>query len=166
MNEVYLLLGSNEGDREERLSGAISIISKTCGPVIKISSLYETAAWGVEDQPDFLNEVICINTQLDPHALLRATQQAERQLGRKRHVKWGQRSIDIDILFYNDIIVQQADLVIPHPFLQDRRFTMIPLAEIAPDKIHPLLHLSMKELLSLCPDPLPVHLYKTNDAAR
>ncbi|PZF70874.1 2-amino-4-hydroxy-6-hydroxymethyldihydropteridine diphosphokinase [Taibaiella soli] len=163
MNEVYILLGSNEGNREEKLGKAVSIIAETCGPVIRKSSLYETAAWGLEDQPDFLNQVICINTQFSPESLLQKTQQAELTLGRQRHIKWGQRTIDIDILLYNEAVVQQPNLMIPHPFLQDRRFVMVPLAEIAPDKIHPLLHQSMKELLKNCQDPLPVRLFQTGN---
>jgi len=163
MNEVYILLGSNEGNREERLEQARAALSKNCGPILKSSSLYETAAWGLQDQPDFLNQAICLQTELSPESLLRSTQQTEQDLGRQRHIKWGQRTIDIDILLYNDAVVQQPDLVIPHPYMQDRRFVMTPMAEIAAGKIHPLLGQSMKELLEHCPDPLPVRRYKTRN---
>lgn len=159
MNETYLSLGSNEGDREACLNQAISMVTERCGKLVQRSSVYETVAWGLEDQPDFLNLVINIRTEFQPLELLHAIQQIEQDMGRQRKVKWGQRTLDIDILFYNDDVITLPELSVPHPYLQERRFTMVPLNEIAPQKLHPVLHLSMKELLEKCPDHLPVHLY-------
>ncbi|XZF14410.1 2-amino-4-hydroxy-6-hydroxymethyldihydropteridine diphosphokinase [Chitinophagaceae bacterium MMS25-I14] len=155
IHEAYLLLGSNEGNRAGILDDAVKNIAITCGPLIKVSSVYETAAWGLEDQPAFLNMVTCIHTSFTPDALLAAIQLIEANAGRQRTVKWGQRTLDIDILFYDELVITDPHLQIPHPHMQNRRFTMEPLAEVAPGKIHPALHLTVKELLDTCPDPLP-----------
>jgi len=157
LNEVYLLLGSNEGDRQLWFKKALEQITQTCGIIKKQSSLYETAAWGIEEQPDFLNMVICIETNLAPIDLLHATQNIENTLGRQRAIKWGQRTLDIDILFYGTLIMNVPELIIPHPFLQERRFTLAPLCELGPEMIHPVLHETIKELLDVCPDPLVVN---------
>lgn len=151
---VYLLLGSNEGDRQEWIRQGIDAIAAACGSVTQQSALYETAAWGLEDQPDFLNKAIKIETGLSPHQLLKAIQVVEMQLGRQRTVKWGQRTLDIDILFYDDRIIRTKDLTIPHPFLQERRFALMPLQEIAPDLIHPVLDKTIDILTRECTDPL------------
>lgn len=154
MNTIYLLLGSNEGDRINWLHLGIASIAQHCGVVIAQSGIYRTAAWGIEDQPEFLNQVLCVSTVLQPRELLTVIQDIELQLGRQRVVKWGQRTLDIDILFFNDTIHDEPDLKIPHPYMAARRFTLAPLAEIAPHKIHPLLGKSVLALLEACEDPL------------
>ncbi|MGN6567798.1 MAG: 2-amino-4-hydroxy-6-hydroxymethyldihydropteridine diphosphokinase [Flavipsychrobacter sp.] len=156
MNVVYLLLGSNEGDRFDWLEKGKAMIRESGNVIVSVSAIYETAAWGLEEQPDFLNQVIRINTTFNPTDLLKNIQQVENILGRQRTVKWGQRTLDIDILLYNDEVVDLPELHIPHPFLAKRRFTLAPLAEIAPDIIHPIDKKTMLELLNDCPDSLPV----------
>lgn len=156
MNETYLLLGSNEGDRFGWLDKGKSMIKEGGNIIVSASAIYETAAWGLEEQPDFLNQVIRINTTLSPTDLLKSIQQVENILGRQRTVKWGQRTLDIDILLYNNDVVDLPELHIPHPFLAKRRFTLAPLAEIAPDIVHPIDKKTILELLNTCPDPLPV----------
>lgn len=157
MNVAYLLLGSNEGDRFDWLEKGKAMIGENDNIITAASAIYETAAWGLEEQPDFLNQVIQVNTILNPPDLLNHIQQVENRLGRQRTVKWGQRTLDIDILLYNDEIVELPELHIPHPFLAKRRFTLAPLAEIAPYIIHPIYSKTILELLNTCPDPLPVN---------
>ncbi len=159
MNVAYLSLGSNEGDRLQWLEKAIALISATCGTMQKRSAIYETAAWGITDQPDFLNMVITLETALSPTELLGAILQVETTLGRHRTVKWGPRIIDIDILLYDDVTMDMPGLIIPHPFMQDRRFILIPLAEMAPQYMHPVLHKTVAALLAECPDKLEVWRY-------
>jgi len=158
MNTTYLLLGSNEGNRFTWLQSGIEHIRRICGTIIEKSGIYETSAWGIEDQPDFLNQVICVHTLLDPEQLLAGIQETERLLGRQRIVKWGQRTLDVDILFFNDTIWNEPHLKIPHPYLAERRFTLAPLAEIAPGLMHPVLHKSVSTLLEECSDPLAAKL--------
>ncbi len=155
MNTCFLLLGSNQGDRINWLRQGAGLIADLCGSIVGSSGIYETAAWGLEEQPDFLNQVIKIYTALSPEELLEHIQQIEIKLERQRIVKWGQRTLDIDILFYNDLILNHPNLTIPHPYLAVRRFTLAPLAELAPEWEHPVLHLSVSRLLLDCPDPLP-----------
>lgn len=156
MNLVYLLLGANLGDRYRQLSGAIGEIEKHVGFIARRSSVYETEAWGVEDQPSYFNQVLEVETLLNPHALLKAIHDIENKLGRKRVKKWESRVIDIDILFYNDLIVNQENLIIPHPLMHTRKFTLLPLAELATHLWHPVLRKSIKQLLEECTDPLDV----------
>ena len=160
MNVVYLSLGSNEGDRTSWLEKALELTAASCCNIAKRSAVYETAAWGITDQPDFLNMAIGIETMKTPAELLTAILNVETTLGRHRTVKWGPRIIDIDILLYGAVTMDSPDLIIPHPFMQDRRFILIPLAEIAPDVVHPKLHKTIRQLLAECPDTLDVHSYK------
>jgi 2-amino-4-hydroxy-6-hydroxymethyldihydropteridine diphosphokinase len=156
----YLLLGSNLGDRPARLAQARTYLATSAGEIVAASSIYETAAWGVEDQPDFLNQVLAVSTNLSPASLLAACQAAEQQQGRQRTLRWGARSLDVDILLFGNEVLTTPTLTVPHPALPFRRFTLVPLAEIAPHLMHPHLHCTITELLANCPDPLPVRLYK------
>lgn len=160
MEEVYLLLGSNLGDREKLLAEAIERIIQRCGNITQMSSIYESEPWGFDNNNDFLNQVVVIETKLSPHQLLSVILEIEQELGRKRSKgKMVSRIIDIDILFYGEHIVDTHDLKIPHPSIQERRFTLIPLLEISPEMKHPVLRKTMRQLLKECPDKLRVVSY-------
>jgi 2-amino-4-hydroxy-6-hydroxymethyldihydropteridine diphosphokinase len=146
MIDVYLLLGSNLGNRQGYLRQAINLIETEIAPVSKASSIYETQSWGKTDEPDYLNQVICIRTDLPPDIILEKILDIELKMGRKREIKWGSRIIDIDILFYGSDIISEPNLVVPHPQLHNRMFTLAPLVEIAPDFVHPLLGKHIFEL--------------------
>lgn len=150
------MLGTNVGDRNKNLATALNAIEETVGVTKKKSSVYHTAAWGKTDQPPFYNQVIEIETSLTPQKVLDALLTIEQKMGRKRNEKWGERIIDIDILFYGDKIIETKVLTIPHPQLANRRFTLVPLTEIAPDIIDPKRQKKIKELLAICPDYLDV----------
>jgi len=157
MNDtIYLLLGGNTGDRQHYLDAATSEIETRCGRITAISKYYETAAWGQEDMPPFLNQALAIRTKLAPIALLAEINAIEQELGRERIEKWGARTIDIDIIFYGDQIIDTPTLTIPHPLLQERRFVLTPLHEIAPQWVHPVFKKTVSVLLAECKDPLPV----------
>ena len=143
---VYLLLGSNLGNRKEILDKAIELINDKIGVIISKSKDYETKPWGVTDQPDFLNLAISIYTTLKPLEILQQTQAIENQLGRVRKEKWGARLIDIDIMFYGNEIINEPNLKVPHPLMQERDFALIPLSEIAPHFVHPVLGKTVLEL--------------------
>lgn len=149
---VYLLLGANLGDRAATLQRALEAIRVEVGPLLHQSALYETAAWGLTDQPAYLNQVLSVLTVLSPDEVLVRTSAIEQRLGRVRHEKWGSRVIDIDILYVDSLIIQTESLTVPHPFLHQRRFTLVPLVEIAPDYVHPVLQKTNQELLAICPD--------------
>lgn len=159
MNDAYLLTGGNIGNRAAYLREAMEAIGKACGPVVKHSAVYETAPWGMEDQSPFLNQVLHIQTGLDPYQLLDALLEIEQLAGRKRLLKYGPRVIDIDILFFNDAVIDTEGLRVPHPRLAERRFVLVPLQEIAPEKMHPVLHQPVRVLLARCTDPLAVHKF-------
>ena len=158
-NYVYLLLGSNLGDRLQVMQTARELIQKEIGEIHAVSSVYETAPWGVLDQPAFLNQVVKIQTELKAEEVLRIILEIERDLGRVRYERWGARVIDIDILYFRNLILESARLTIPHPRLHERRFTLIPLAEIAPDYVHPILNRSSLQLLASCPDDSEVKIF-------
>lgn len=156
MNRAYLLTGSNIGNREEALIKAIVNLNLHCGSVINTSSIYETAPWGKTDQPAFLNQAIELHTTLNARQLIRKILKVEKLMGRERKEKFGPRLIDIDILLFNTEIHNYPLLKIPHPEIQNRRFVLMPMAEIAPVIIHPVLHKSISDLLLNCPDKLDV----------
>jgi 2-amino-4-hydroxy-6-hydroxymethyldihydropteridine diphosphokinase len=157
MNTAYLLLGSNEGDRLEHLSRALKLINQKAGVLVTQSAIYVTVAWGNRDQPDFLNQVVCITTDLSPEQLLKALLSIEQEIGRTRSgTKWMQRIIDLDILFYNDLVMTTEELTIPHPFLQDRKFVLVPLLEIAAAYVHPVFQKNIAVLTEACTDKLEV----------
>ncbi|MFC5269728.1 2-amino-4-hydroxy-6-hydroxymethyldihydropteridine diphosphokinase [Adhaeribacter terreus] len=159
MTNAFLLLGSNIGDRLAFLDLAISSLKKSAGEIKNLSSVYETAAWGNTEQQAFLNQVLELQTSLLPEQLLAQIYQIEKAAGRIRTEHWGPRELDIDILFFGDQRVNLPNLSVPHPQLHLRRFTLLPLAEIAPDLVHPTLRKSVYELLQSCPDKLEAHLY-------
>jgi 2-amino-4-hydroxy-6-hydroxymethyldihydropteridine diphosphokinase len=156
MNKTYLLLGSNMGNSLKALNNAIIRIEKKIGPVTRKSSVYQTAAWGKTDQPDFFNQVIIVNTKLDANKLMQAILAIEAQMGRIRTTKNASRVIDIDILFFNKVIVKQPELVVPHPRIAARRFVLTPLNELSPNFKHPVLHKTIHLLLTSCKDKLDV----------
>jgi 2-amino-4-hydroxy-6-hydroxymethyldihydropteridine diphosphokinase len=151
-NHVFLLLGSNLGESFTKLSIARDKVVKSIGPIVKESSLYRTSPWGKTDQPEFLNQVLIVDTSFSARKVLSSIMSIEEQMGRIRREKWGSRIIDIDILFYNDEIVTEENLIIPHPGIPFRRFTLEPLQEIAPDFVHPQLQSTISELLQVCQD--------------
>lgn len=159
MNKVYLLIGGNLGDREKNLFNAREKISKLAGNIIQKSRIYQTAAWGIRDQPDFLNQVLLITTTFDPQQCLRKILDIEHESGRIRTEKNAARIIDIDILLFNDEIINEPGLSIPHPEIANRRFALAPLNELAPSYIHPQLHSTISELLLKCTDKLDVHIF-------
>jgi 2-amino-4-hydroxy-6-hydroxymethyldihydropteridine diphosphokinase len=156
---IFLLLGSNLGDRADNLNRGRTLTEKEIGVIRKTSAIYETAAWGKLDQPDFLNQVVRLSSSLSPGELLSKIQSIEKLIGRTRQEKWGERIIDIDILYFGDQLINSSSLVVPHPYLQERRFALVPLAEISPEFIHPLLQKSNTELLKECKDPLAVEKF-------
>ena len=153
---IVLLLGGNLGDRFQNIINAVNAIKEFVGSIQKKSSLYETAAWGITDQPHFLNQVVVVHTILSAQQVLEKILFIEKQLGRERLVKMGPRIIDIDILFYDDKIIEEENLIIPHPRLQERKFVLEPLNELIPNYIHPILKKSVKVLLQECTDTLNV----------
>lgn len=156
MNRTYLLIGGNVGNRLENMEKAAGLLGEKVGQIAARSALYETEAWGKEDQAAFLNQVLEINTTLDPRALLQTILSIEKEMGRVRQEKYGPRAIDIDILLFDDQVLKEKELTIPHPQLHQRRFALAPLAEIAPSMIHPVFKKSIDELLLECPDKLAV----------
>ncbi|HET9824709.1 MAG TPA: 2-amino-4-hydroxy-6-hydroxymethyldihydropteridine diphosphokinase [Chitinophagaceae bacterium] len=156
MNRVFLLIGSNMGNRENNFASAKMLIAEHCGVIVQSSALYETAAWGKNDQPAFLNQALEIETDLDAEQLMIQILRIEKMMGRERKEKYGPRQIDIDILLFNREQYDKPHLKIPHPEMQNRRFALTPLAEIAPDVEHPVLKKSITRLLNECPDKLDV----------
>jgi 2-amino-4-hydroxy-6-hydroxymethyldihydropteridine diphosphokinase len=146
MINVFLLLGSNLGDRDVFMRQAIAHIEADIAPVLEVSAIYETQSWGKADAPDYLNQVVLLQTDLPAQMVLQKILAIELILGRMREEKWGSRTIDIDILFYGDAIIDEPNLKVPHPEMHKRRFTLEPLAQIAPDFIHPLIK---KNILAL-----------------
>jgi 2-amino-4-hydroxy-6-hydroxymethyldihydropteridine diphosphokinase len=148
---VYLGLGSNLGDRAANLREAARRLAEKV-TLLRVSSLYETEPWGVTDQPKFLNAACAADTGLSPQELLQFTQSIELDLGRVRSARWGPREIDIDILLYDDLVIETRDLTVPHPRLRERAFVLVPLVEIAPEMIHPGNRQSMQDLMARCED--------------
>jgi 2-amino-4-hydroxy-6-hydroxymethyldihydropteridine diphosphokinase len=160
VSSIYLLLGGNQGERVSVLAKASQLLAEQLGTIIASSPLYETAAWGKTDQPDFLNQAIHIDTKFSPVESLAIIHDIEQLLGRQRTEHWGQRTLDIDILFYEDEVIHSSRLVIPHPEVQNRRFALIPLKAIAAELVHPVLGKNISTLLDECPDKLEVFLFE------
>ena len=144
---VYIALGTNLGNRKANLHTAIESMPPDVN-VVAESHIYETPPWGYEDQPAFLNMVIKAETSLGPEALLKYLKQLEIELGREGNFRWGPRLIDLDILFYDDLVFDTPPLVIPHPRLHERAFVLVPLADVAPDIVHPVLEKKISALLA------------------
>ncbi len=152
MKGIFLLLGSNLGDKEANLRQAIQRLGERQVILTDYSSVYETAPWGNTEQDWFLNMVIRVDTVHAPHELIRVCQKVEEEMGRKRITKWDAREIDIDILYYDNVELQEPGLTLPHLGIAMRRFTLLPLAELVPNEVHPVLRRNQKELLDMCPD--------------
>ncbi|MEP7168069.1 MAG: 2-amino-4-hydroxy-6-hydroxymethyldihydropteridine diphosphokinase [Bacteroidota bacterium] len=151
-SKSVLLCGSNSGNRMHYINKALNRMEELCGKIILKSSIYETSPWGFTNQPEFLNQVIIIETSLQPVNLLHTLKKIEKELGRINSEKWQQRIIDIDILFYDELIFESDELTIPHPLLHKRKFTLIPLNEMLPGFIHPALKKTISELTIECED--------------
>ncbi|HOZ77956.1 MAG TPA: 2-amino-4-hydroxy-6-hydroxymethyldihydropteridine diphosphokinase [Ferruginibacter sp.] len=156
MNKTYLLLGSNMGNSKKLLAAAEKHIRKQIGLVTRQSGLYSTAAWGNTQQPDFLNQVIVVQTKLTAQQTIQTILSIEKEMGRVRTVKNAPRIIDIDILFFNKDIIKEKNLEVPHPHIPNRRFVLIPLNELSPNLKHPVFQQSVHYLLENCKDPLNV----------
>lgn len=156
MQTAYLLIGGNIGDSKTYLTEAKNLIEKKCGEVINASSIYSTAAWGVTNQADFLNQVLVLRTEMKPLELIQAILDIETSMGRIRAIKMGPRIIDIDILLIDDKIVNTDLLTLPHPALTKRNFALIPLKEVAPELVHPVEKKTISQLLQQSADTLDV----------
>ena len=155
MERCYILFGSNMGDKDAIFAQACLLINNRCGQVVAQSRAYESEPWGFEAEVWFLNRVIVVETELDPEEMLRQLLDIERELGRIRHPEiqgYTSRPADLDLLYYGDRIINTAVLTVPHPRLHLRRFALVPLCEVAPEYIHPVLQMTQIELLHQCPD--------------
>lgn len=152
MQNAYLLIGSNLGDKTAQLEKAVQYIQQECGEIVKRSAFYETAPWGFTDQPSFINQALWIKTTLDPEELMQSLLNIEAKMGRIRTVKLGPRIIDLDILQIDQTVMETPILHIPHPAMTERRFALAPLAEIAPELLHPVFQKTATELLQTCTD--------------
>jgi len=154
---AYLILGSNLGDKASYINDACQLLSANDLEIVKSSALYETDAWGQEDQDSFLNQALEIETSLSPLSLLERCQKIEFKLGRERNEKWGPRTIDIDIAYYEQLVISVKELNIPQKRIEDRKFALAPLCELNPNYLHPILLKTNRELLAACSDSLPVN---------
>ncbi|WP_462253359.1 2-amino-4-hydroxy-6-hydroxymethyldihydropteridine diphosphokinase [Ferruginibacter sp.] len=157
MNKLYLLLGSNQQQPQKQLLLAQKFIAKTIGKTVRKSALYQTAAWGNTNQPDFLNQVIIVQTKLTAAQTMQSILTIEKKMGRIRNKKNDPRIIDIDILFFNKEIINTTNLMVPHPQLQNRNFVLVPLNQLSPNFKHPLLNKTIHQLLRNSPDKLTVN---------
>ena len=146
---AYLALGSNLGDKEANLRRALELLQQRGVEVVKTSSFICTEPYGVTDQPQFLNGVCVVRTSLEPLELLQTLLEIEQEMGRVRLRHWGERNIDLDLLLYEDVVMDTPELILPHPDMQNRDFVLLPLAEIAPELVHPILQKSIEELSNL-----------------
>ncbi len=155
--EVFLLFGSNQGDRLANLQYASRQVNERIGKLVLKSSIYSTSAWGNTEQADFLNQVVKVSTTYTPQEILGTIQSIETELGRRRTEKWGARIIDIDILYFEELVLNSPSLTLPHPQIAFRRFTLVPLVEIAPHLTHPVSRKTQTQLLEECTDLLAVN---------
>lgn len=157
-NEVVLCLGGNQGDREKLLFRAVEALNDHF-QLIQVSKIYESEAWGGVAQGNFLNQIAIISTQFSAQDVLEIIQQIEKDLGRKRMDHWGNRTMDIDILYFGNQLISSPSLKIPHPFISERRFVLVPLAEVLPNFKNPISGKTSLEMLEECRDPSKVSLY-------
>ena len=146
---AYVALGSNLGDKEANLRRALELLIERGVEIVKTSTFISTEPYGVTDQPTFLNGVCEVRTSLEPLALLHILLAIEQEMGRVRLRHWGERNIDLDLLLYEDVVMDTPELKLPHPDMQNRDFVLLPLAEIAPELVHPILQKSIEELSNL-----------------
>lgn len=166
-HRVFLIIGGNLGNREELIAKTAAQIEQTIGRIVKRSDIYETEPWGFQHETCFLNQVLEVETPLEALCLLDACQLIEKNLGRKRdHDDYSARTVDIDVLFYDDCIYTLPPLVVPHRKLHERMFVLKPLAQITPTLMHPLLGKTINELLSSCPDSTQVWRYASAEKRR
>ena len=155
MKQLYLLLGGNLGDKQKIFSETESLIEQQLGKILKRSHVYETEPWGFESDDMFWNQAMIVETAFSETECLHIIHQIEKQIGRIRYnQQYSSRIIDIDILFYNNLVINSEELEIPHPRMVDRKFVLVPLTEIAPDKIHPAYKKTVRQLLGECTDTL------------
>ena len=159
IENIFLGLGSNQGDRELNLKNSIKLLNSRVGKVLNTSGIYESEPWGVKNQNYFLNQVIEIETHIDPNDLLNICKNIEYYMGRKPEIRWGKRVIDIDILYYQSKIINQEKLIIPHKLMHERNFVMIPLNDLNENHLHPILKITNKEILNKCIDSCKVNYY-------
>jgi 2-amino-4-hydroxy-6-hydroxymethyldihydropteridine diphosphokinase len=159
--EVFLGLGSNLGDREKNLRTAIEKIAERVGKIDSVSGIYETEPWGFDSSDEFLNMVVRVICLLTPEELLDTIQDIEKELGRVRmKERYASRTIDIDILLYGNRIIHRPGLVVPHPLMQERKFVLVPVCDLIPDAVHPVLNRTFSKLLDDCGDKNEVKLFR------
>ena len=158
-NMLVLSLGGNIGEVLANFDKATNLVNERIGELTLCSPIYTTKAWGIENQPDFFNQVLVLNTILLPEQVLKNCLAIELELGRVRTQKWYERTIDIDILFYADKIIEASNLTVPHPYLHKRNFVLFPLSDVIPNFMHPILNLSIEDIKKECKDNLPVAKY-------
>lgn len=155
MECCYILFGSNMGDKEALFAQACLLINNRCGRVVQVSAAYESEPWGFEAEEWFLNRVIVVETEKDPEEMLQLLLDIERELGRIRHPEiqgYTSRTVDLDILYFGQRVINTDMLTVPHPRLHLRRFALVPMCEVAPERVHPVFGLTQQELLQQCPD--------------
>jgi 2-amino-4-hydroxy-6-hydroxymethyldihydropteridine diphosphokinase len=157
ITQLFLSLGGNLGNTREIFEGAYPLIEKKIGKISVYSSIYQTQAWGPIPQDDFLNQVLLVSTTLNPQACLTEMLAIEKEFGRERKERWGPRTLDLDLLYYGDMIIVEADLVIPHPRIAERKSILTPLAEIAPMYVDPVSGLTANAMLLACEDTSEVN---------
>lgn len=162
MRDVYIVLGSNIGDKRDFIERASVLITKKIGHIKKYSSFYQTSPWGFDSTDEFLNRVICVSSDIEPSIIMKLLLDIENILGRIRNVKneYLSRTIDLDILLIDDLILESDLLIVPHPRMKDRKFVLVPLSEIAPDIVHPIEKKKIHELLDNCSDNESVIKFK------
>lgn len=160
MNKAFLCLGGNLGDRLDNIEKALHLLTKTAGTLVKTSKIYETGAWGSNSKKNYLNVCVQLDTILGPEALMKRCLAIESKLGRKRGKSRNiDRTMDIDVLFFNNSVIRSKELQVPHPRIELRKFVLVPLNDIAPELLHPILHKKISTLLKQCNDPLPVKVF-------